>query len=765
MSKMFCARVRRASTAIPAALSVARHAVALLGISFGFVLTLACPVLAQTSVGPSPPLITRPLDEANLFSLAGNTRPEAKIPDNDRGIVPDDFPLPHMLLQLRRSAAQEQAVNTLIDQLHDPKSPNFHKWLHADQVGAQFGPAASDIQAVVTWLQQRGFTVNTVYPNGLVIDYSGTAGQVRDSFHTEIHKLSVNGITHFANVTDPRIPAALAPFVVGPVSLHDFKPKPAFSKGVCGSPYEVTGNCYQVTPADLATIYNFNPVFNLGFTGQGQSIYLIEDSNIYHVSDWTTFRSLYGLSGYTEGSLHTMHPQPPNSSLSNCENPLVTSDDSEATLDAEYASAAAPSAAIYLATCASNGPTWGVLVALENLLSSADPPAIVSISYESCEALNGSNNNSAIASIYQTAVMAGTSIFVSAGDGGAADCDQGNLFATQGIAVNALASTAYNVAVGGTDFADTYRGTNSTYWNAQNSAYFGSAKSYIPEIPWNGSCAGQLITSYEGYPTAYGPTGFCNANTNGGKLLSVWAGGGGPSSCAQLFSPPGFDICLPWPKPSWQTGVVGLPNDQVRDLPDIALFASGGPWGHSYAWCFTDPNNGGGPCTANGAPAEWGFGTSFASPIMAGVQALINQWFEIPAEGNPNYRLYQLAGLEYGANGSTICNSAQSVAEKCIFYDITIGDNVVPCQSIQGTFFGSTFLDCYVPKTIPVGPNGSLSRSNSSYEAAYAATTGWDFATGIGSINVTNLISNWEDYCNCFEGARRPPRHRRPGSL
>ena len=131
-----------------------------------------------------------------------------------------------MQLQLRRPAAREEAVKALIEQLHDPKSPNFHHWLTAAEFGAQFSPAASDIAAITGWLQQQGFTVNFVYPSGVSIDYSGTAGQVRTAFHTELHRLSVNGVAHFANMSDPEIPAALAPAVIGVVSLHDFKARP-----------------------------------------------------------------------------------------------------------------------------------------------------------------------------------------------------------------------------------------------------------------------------------------------------------------------------------------------------------------------------------------------------------------------------------------------------------------------------------------------------------------------------------------------------------
>ena len=265
---------------------------------------------AQTSPGPARPMITQSIVEANLVRLFGNVRPEATAA-NDRGRVPDNLSMEHMLLQLKRPPAQEQALNQLIDQLHDPASPNFHRWLSPNQFGAQFGPAASDIQQVTGWLQRHGFGVNVVYPSGMTIDFSGNAGQVLAAFHTEIHYLQARGATHFANMSDPQIPAALASAVVGIVSLQRFhaaaavvrKPKADYSVG--------SGN-YLVTPADLATIYNFNPLFNAGMSGQNQTIYLIEDTDLYSTSDWTTFRSTFGLSGYTGASLSTVHPAPPS---------------------------------------------------------------------------------------------------------------------------------------------------------------------------------------------------------------------------------------------------------------------------------------------------------------------------------------------------------------------------------------------------------------------------------------------------------------------
>jgi hypothetical protein len=550
-----------------------RHRLAHLGMTGSVAAALALgfalwpSAYAQTpAASRAQPMITAPVNESSLVMLSGNTRPEAKNPANDRGRVDDSLPLDHMQLQLRRPAAQEQAFTTLIDQLTDPNSPNYHHWLTSSQIGTQFGPAASDIATITSWLQQHGFTVNSVLPDGMTIEFSGTAGQVGAAFHTEIHNLSVNGVAHIANMSDPQIPAALAPAVVGITSLHDFKPHPLAVHRSQALPQFTNGSKYYVTPPDLATIYNLNPLFAAGNSGQGQSIYLIEYTDLYSTADWTNFRSTFGLSGYTSGSLTTIHP-------GGCTDPGVVGglggSDGEAIIDAEYASAAAPSAAIVMATCLYSDTTDGLLSAVQGLVNSASiSPAVMSISYGDCEADNGSASNAAYKSAYQTGVAKGWSIFVSAGDQGPAGCDFGGT-PIHGINVNALASTVYNVAVGGTDYSDTYSGTNSTYWNSSNSAANGSAVSYVPEIPWNSTCASQLYATFSSFSTTYGSSGWCNSNSVN-SVKDNPAGSGGPSACA-TGSPSVMDVvsgtCAGYAKPSWQSGLVGNPSDGVRDLP------------------------------------------------------------------------------------------------------------------------------------------------------------------------------------------------------
>jgi subtilase family serine protease len=702
------------------------------------ILTCALPftLAAQT---PRRPLIQSAIDATKLHRLAGNTRPEANAA-NDAGAVPDSLAMDHMLLQLQRSAAQDQAAAALVRDLHDPKSPQYHKWLTAAQYAESFGLAQQDIDTITSWLRGQGFTVNSIYPNGLTIDFSGTAGQVARAFHTSMHYLDVGGRRHVANMSDPQIPAALAPAVAGIASLHDFTPRaqrkarPAFTYGNGNS------TMWAVTPSDLATIYNLNPLFAAGITGKGQTVAVIEDADDYSASDFTTFRATLGLNSFSSGSLSLVHP---TAGLgSSCTDPGTrTGDDIEATLDAEWASAAAPDATIALAACSSSRTTWGGLIALANLINGANPPNVISVSYGECEALNGAALNNTFSALYQQAVTQGISVFVSAGDEGAAACDSGSTGATHGIAVSGWASTPYNVAVGGTDFGDTYAGTNQTYWNSTNDSNFASALSYVPEIPWNDSCANGLLAASLGYTSGYGSDGLCgSADARRYGLLQVAAGSGGPSACATGNSAATGIVggtCQGYAKPDWQTGAAGIPADGVRDLPDVSLFAGTGLWGHYYVFCYTNTRNGGASC--DGDPSTWAGagGTSFGSPIMAGIQALINQKTG-SNQGNPNYAYYRLA-----SSPGAVCDSTagDNPSSSCIFHNVTLGDIAVNCGGNQNCF-GDTGSVSVGRRSLPA-MTGALSVSTDNYTPAFGTASGWNFATGLGTPNVANLVNNW----------------------
>jgi subtilase family serine protease len=700
------------------------------------------------------------IDEGQRVTLRGNTRPEATA-ENDLGAVADTMPMEHMLLQLKRSPEREAALKQYIEELHKSGSPNHHQWLTPEQFAESYGVAPADVAIVTSWLQSKGFTVNGVTANGLVVDFSGTAESVRTGFHTEIHKLNVKGASHYANVTDPEIPAALEPAVAGIVSLHNFFPKPKMIHKVPRAAlpkYTYTnsnGTFHELAAGDIATIYNLAPLFAAGYSGLGQTIMVVEDTYLYSTADWTIFRKTFGLARpYPHGTLSQVSP----TGAITCTNPGFQGnsndpgygDDGEAAIDVEWATAAAPNAAIVLAACTDTN-AFGGLIALQNTLNgpTANLPSVVSISYGEAEAANGAAANAAYNAAYEQAVAEGVSIFVSSGDEDAASDDGGNP-ATHGIGISGFASTPYNVAVGGLDFGYTANNVDpSVYWSATNSNTYSSALSYIQEIPWNGSCAGSLLAGFLGLT----PSAFCNNSavtaTNGNfhYFLNAFGGSGGPSGCATgTRSTNGVvsGTCAGYAKPSWQAGLAGNPADGVRDIPDVALFASNGIWDAYYAVCWSNPDtNAGGGFTCTGAPSTWaGFGgTSVSSPIMAGIQTLVNQktgsrW------GNPNTVYYAMANSEYHADGSgaAACNSntVNKTSNSCVFYDITQGDNTGVCKGSGAG--GNTLRNCY---RTTGNTYGILSTSNSALQPAYVTGTGWDFSTGIGSVNAYNLVMGW----------------------
>jgi subtilase family serine protease len=665
--------------------------------------------------------ITQAIDETNLVA-AGST-PQLAPGSLDEGLVSDSMPMEHLYVQLKRPPAEQQALESLMRDLTDPQSSRYHQWLTAQELGDRFGPARADIETVMDWLRSAGFKVNGVFKSGLTIDLSGTAGEVRNAFHTEIHRYFVNGRSHIANASAPMIPAALAPVVAGMVSLNDFMPKPQLVKHI--KPDFTIGfdgfELYLVAPADLATIYNVAPLYRAKtpITGKGVSVVVLEDGAI-RSSDVAAFRKAFGLSSYS-GTFHQIHPGP------GCAAPAANGDEGEAALDAEWAGAVAPDADVYLASCSDTTTNFGGFIAAQNLLDSA-PPAIMSLSYGNCEADNGPgpNGNGYLNALWQQAAAEGVSVFVSAGDGAAAACDNFDTaqYAVGGIAANGFASTPYNVATGGTDFLDTATNTVSTYWKASNAANGGSAKSYIPETPWNDSCAGSVLYEYLGFSD---PISFCNGIFGPG-FLNIVGGSGAPSAV--------------YTKPYWQQGTYGMPNDGARDLPDISLFASNGFWNHAILLCMSDVAQGGAPCNyrnPSDAFSNSAGGTSFTAPQLASIQALIDQKAGGP-QGNPNPIYYDLAKSQYGTaskpNEANIaaCNSSNGTtgSSGCKFHDVTVGTNDVPC-------YGP--VNCYNPN--PATDYGVLSTSDTILRPAFSAHPGWDFTTGLGTLNVTNVVNAW----------------------
>ncbi|WP_254062403.1 Ig-like domain repeat protein [Acidobacterium sp. S8] len=691
---------------------------------------------AQTTTGFIKPVpqIQGEIDSSRLVALPGNVHPMAKAA-YDTGVAPPDLALKHMTLVLKQSESQKAALDTLLADQQNPSSASYHHWLSPTEFGSQFGVAEADIQKITTWLESYGFTVESVSNGHTLIRFSGTHVQLQAAFHTQIHSYKVNGVEHWANATDPEIPAAMAPVVAGFSSLNSFRPRAQHTSprlirksqqngkwnSVPGSTqispaFSTTDsqgdNLFVISPYDFATIYNVRPLWNAGIDGTDQTIAIISDSNI-NTADIDYFRSTFGLPAK---KLNLFYPT---------EDPGVNGDEGEADLDVEWSGAVAKNATIDLVVGENTNVSDGVIDAIAYIINNNLAP-IMSVSYGACELELGTAGNTFLNEVWQQAAAQGITAMVSSGDAGSAACDQGFSSVSHGLEVSGFASTPYTVTVGGTDYYASFVSPN-TYWNTTNDpTTLASALSYIPETTWNNSCANPDILKVlqSNGVTDSNAEALCNDASEQQYFISTVGGGGGRSKCIDSDGDDNATCSNGNPKPEWQTGVPGIPADGVRDLPDISLMSGNGLWGSFYVYCQSDAVPGG-KCDVNNA-LEGAGGTSFASPAFAGIMALAEQKTHSQI-GNANYVLYKLAAMQSSdpALGSACQSGNVTTGNSCTFYDITNGTIALPC--IDGT------ANC----------TASISGDTFGILPGYDAGPGYDVATGLGSVNAYNLVEKW----------------------
>ena len=750
-------------------------------------------VFAWGQAGSQPSRITQAIDESKLSVLRGNTHPFAR-PEFDRGPAPANLPMERMMLVLKSSPEQGAQLDQLLAEQQDRSSANYHKWLTPEEFGAQFGASEADIQQVTAWLQSHGFTIDNVANGHNVLEFSGNAAQVQAAFHTAIHKYEIAAKQYWANANDPAIPAALAPVVAGVASLNNFPRQPArrfagvftrdstlkLKAGPAARPEFTsttgctggTAPCYALTPFDFATIYNVLPLWNANITGSGETIAIVSDSDI-NTADFTNFRSLFGLTsaqnpGFT-GTLNVIHNGTDPGNLG------PNSNESEADVDVEWAGSTAPGATIDLVVSKTTNASFGGDLSASYIINNKTG-SVLGYSFGICEFFLGTTGNQLYAAtgtgMWVQAASEGITVVVSTGDNGATGCDgpqntpplggpcvapnqtagdgstvPWNDPALCGLAVNGIASTIYNVAVGGTDFNDASNPT--TYFNSTNSSTTqASVKGYIPETAYNDTCTNIALDMLAS--SSAGQDAIANCNTfaaapqppNGttfelSELVVPFGGGGGPSNCTTPSStasdPSG--CAGGYGKPPWQTALT--PADSKRDLPDISLFAGDGTIQSFYLYCEQDANPGNAACSLSPGTSSSPFpdiagigGTSVSTEAFVGMIALLNQKLGSSGPvGLPNQNLYALAGKS-GAS----CQSSGTLTSSCIFYQETSGTISMPCTSTYGAA-----SDCNIPSGDSVG----ITEINGA--EAYSASTSstYNLATGLGSINAYNLVNEW----------------------
>ena len=637
--------------------------------------------------------LTQPVNEHALVTLRGTVHPLANAA-NDRGTASPDMQLERLQLVLKRSPQQEAALQQLLHDMHTPGTASFHKWLTPEQFGQQFGPSDQDVQTVESWLETKGFQVLKVNPGKQTLEVAGTVGALQQAFHTTIHKYAVNGQQHFSNTQDPQIPVALAPVLGGFVSLNNF-PIRHYSRFLGSAQYN---------PKTHEAI----PEWTLpgGTLGKTYAVAPEDFATQYDVTPlYTAAKPLDG-SGQTIAIINESNI---NINFVNnfralfglpASTPQVIIDGNDPGIDGANNPDGrnGASAEAYLdvewSGAVAPGATIDLVIAADTSVETGLVLAAERAVYSNIAPVISVSfgeceatlgaSNSFFSAMWEQAAAQGITVMVSTGDSGSAGCDNPD---TETVAQHGLAVSGF----ASTPFNVAVGGTDFHYPNAAALATYWNTT--------NDSKNGSLIS--------YIPEQVWNDSQFGLNLLinpagSISGGSGGPSTCGNpTLDSTGTTVtaCAPTPKPSWQVGT-GVPADSARDLPDISLFAANGINGSFYAVCAAD-----GDCQGTSNPQISGFGgTSVSSPAFAGIMAIVNQAYG--PQGQADYELYPLAAKMPTA-----------------FHDIQAGTNQMPCVA------GS-----------PNCTNGELT--------GYAATPGYDLATGLGSIDANVLVTNWNSRSN-----------------
>jgi len=611
------------------------------------------------------PRLTRTIADSGRAALVGSRTPQASR-GQDLGPVASQMSIPGITLVFKRSPAQEADLQQLLAAQQNPSSPLYHQWLTPDTFATRFGMADEDIAAAETWLQSQGFHIESTARSRDRITFSGTAAQVQSAFGTDLRYYQVDGEQHFAPAADLTLPNELASVTAAVLHLSNFRPKPSIKVQTRPNPdyTSLSTQAHYLGPKDIVIMYDLNPFFQNGISGGGQSLAIVGQSyvNTLQGSAISQFGSVMGAGGaITPVLVPGSGPEA-----------ISSGDESESELDLEYSSGIASNANIFFVYVGAS-QNYDIFDALGFAIDQDIAP-VISISYGVCESLMSATDMDEGNALFEQASAQGQTLVAASGDNGSTECavftNAGlTLTQQQALSVSYPASSPYVTAVGGTQMAaGTFTAGSSQYWgSATQYDTIGSLLSYVPEVAWN-----EDSTS-----------------------LGIAAGGGGASSH--------------FARPTWQSGVPGIPSGSSRLLPDVALQASIESPG--FLMCSDDlsfigaegqtSSCGDGLVGSNNKYTIAG-GTSFAAPIFAGLITILNQAEHTTGQGNINPILYSLA------------SNPKSYASA--FHDITSG-SIACVAGISG---------CGAPG-----------------ESGYAATPGYDEATGLGSVDFNNLVTAW----------------------
>lgn len=500
--------------------------------------------------------------------------------------------LERILLLLKPSDAQAKSLDTLLEAQQTPGNPQFHAWLSASQFADRFSVSAASAASVQSWLTNQGFAVAALPAGRQWIEFSGTVQQIEQAFGAKVVLMQEpGGAVRYKLAGTISMPPAISASVIGLASLDGslstatITPVREADTTVAALQSKAASGVSILAPQRAQSLLQFSDLQKDGVTGQGQSIAIVSRSSV-GPNDYAAFRAAFGL---PDLALRISTAAAGNAAAIS-----RNGDEASTLVAASWAGVAAPSAQVVIVPAESTDATDGVDLALAAAIDGDIAPT-VSIGYSNCEMAISAAHQAFYAAAYRQAAAEGISVVAAAGDSGAAACHSplDTTPVSTGMAVNALASTPWNTAVGAVQLgAD---GTSLAAWRSGNAPG-----------DWFASAGG--ISSAYAAPAWQTASGVPSADPVTVTASTVLSASSAPQSTTRV---------------------------RHRYLPDVSLPTVGSTGTQGLAFCL------GGTAVAGGCHLVSAGGSGASAAIFAGISALLNQKYGPQGTLTPN--LYALS--------------------------------------------------------------------------------------------------------------------------
>jgi kumamolisin len=494
-----------------------------------------------------------------------------------------------------------------IDDTTSPGNKNYRHYLSVDQFSKSFGENSKFIKQATNYLSSFGIQ-SKVYPNNLIITATGTADQLNKAFSITLKQEKYKGKTFHGTKDTPKVPASFGNDILCILGLSDYS---NFTSHAVKQPVPLTENGSPVgplnlMPSDLISQYNVQPLYDKGAAGAGQTIGIVTLAD-FNPEDAYAFWKGAGI-----------NVKPNRIKKTNVDGGSGWNGYDETTLDVEQSGALAPQAdiSVYVGPNSDTGFTDAFAQAInENKaqqISVSWGESEPAIKYFIQKQIETPQYAEVFNQLYMQAASQGISMFAAAGDEGSYDAARefglsSGIPDAASLSVDNPADSPYITAAGGTTLPFHFHSTayNTDVSNDQERAW-----------GWD------YLFNY------FDARGLNSPDSWSGRYL---AGGGGGFS--QLFDTPDYQLGVKgvnkytavkqWTPNADQSALtrdvaatIVTGTGKGRNMPDLSMNAD--PYTGYQVW-FSDP---GAPGTNSGY-ATYG-GTSFVSPQLCGLSALIN---------------------------------------------------------------------------------------------------------------------------------------------